>query len=271
MRALRSTSARRGDAEKWLRGVNAPSLSAMRWALVMTCAVWMSVAVSACQARGEPYRFRGPLVGSVRAADFDRMTEERAESDAHRVTASRAPLIETGDLPRAAPPPIAPSGLADELRSLVGVRDGDSTDLKFALDVLAHLGVSVDAELGEIERGAQLVALARARGAVDEAGPPLLGDLVVFDAVRSDEPASLVGVVVSADRRGTVELIHLSRGIVRRSFVNPRRPETARDGEGRALNTFIRPGRPGDARDTRYLAGELFSAYLRLDRLARRR
>lgn len=236
-------------------------------ATAVLVAIVTTAPLAACQPRAEPYRFRGPLVGSVAAAPIEAgSTRPSRPGDGRAPPAGRPALAASEAIAIDAPDPDA-SGLADELRSLVGVRDGQATHVSFALDVLAHMGVSLDGELYRLERGKELVDIARRRGALGD-DPPLLGDLVVFDDVRDGEPASLIGVVVASDRHGTVELIHLSRGIVRRSFVNRHHPFRARDGDGRAQNTFIRPGRPGDSSDTRYLAGELFATFIRLDRLA---
>jgi hypothetical protein len=242
----------------------------MRRAFAATCALALALGLAACQPRSEPYRFRSPLVGSVSAANIEPGAPRAREPDSGPVAVRDRPQLSAAEALATAMPPSEPAGLADELRRLVGVRDGDSTHVRFALDVLVHLGVDLDADLRGADRGTELLALARARDALDE-GPPLLGDLVVFDAVEGDEPASLIGVVVASDRGGTVELIHLTRGIVRRSFVNPRRRSETRDDDGYALNTFLRPGRPGDAAGTRYLAGELFATVSRIDRLAQAR
>jgi hypothetical protein len=242
----------------------------MRGGVAAVSALALTAWLGACQPRVEPYRFRGPLVGSVAAGELDRRPGEGHRGGSGTSAARALPEVATGAAIARAAPEAEPGGLADELRLLVGVRDRDSTHVQFALDVIQHLGVKLDPELREVEAGRELVALARTRDAA-EARSPLLGDLVVFDAVEGDEPASLVGVVISVDRAGTVELIHLSRGVVRRSYVNPGRPSATRDDQGHALNTFIRPGRAGDARGTRYLAGELFSTFIRLDRLARPR
>jgi hypothetical protein len=222
-----------------------------------------AVGLAACQPRAAPYRFRGPLVGSVAAAELDSRPVRRAGQPAP----SMDPLVDGAEPVALAPPEDAGAGLAGELRGLVGVRDARSSHVRFALDVVAHLGVTLDGELRGAERGRELLAIARARGATGE-GRPLLGDLVVFDDVRDGEPASLVGVVVAVDGAGTVELIHLSRGVVRRGYLNRQRPGATRDDDGRALNTFIRAGLPGDPPDTRYLTGELFSTFIHLDRLA---
>ena len=85
------------------------------------------------------------------------------------------------------------------------------------------------------------------------------------------KPASLLGIVVSTDNQGTAEFVYLSRGVERRGYVNPRHPDTKRDRGGRAMNTHIRHSNGRDPRGTKYLAGQLFAGYLRLDRLTSRR
>jgi hypothetical protein len=150
---------------------------------------------------------------------------------------------------------------------MVGARDGQATDVDLALSALRDVGAALDPALTRVRTGRDLVALARRRGALDAASQPLLGDLVVFDAVVAREPASQVGVVVSTDSNGTIEFVYLARGVVRRGWVNPIHREHSRDDAGRVLNTFLRHSDGRDPRGTRYLSGELFATFIRLDRL----
>jgi hypothetical protein len=152
----------------------------------------------------------------------------------------------------------------------VGERHDDATDVDLALRAVAALGVRLSPELAGVSSGEALVELARSRHAFPSADQPLIGDLVVFDAVRAELPASLVGVVVGARGDGTVEFIYLARGVVRRGWLNAAAPSRQRDDDGRVLNTFVRHSEGRDPRDTRYLAGQLLAGYVRIDRLTRR-
>ena len=142
-------------------------------------------------------------------------------------------------------------------------------DLQFAFSAVALVGIDLAKEVLASKDGPSFLAMAKRRGATMTDGTPVLGDLVVFDRVRGKEPASLVGVVVSSRRDATVEFIYLQRGVVRRGYMNLRRPTAKRDRSGRVLNTHIRGNDGKDPRGTRYLAGELFASFVRLERLAR--
>jgi hypothetical protein len=142
------------------------------------------------------------------------------------------------------------------------------------MNALAALGARLDPRLRGADDGAGLRELARERGALLPAGegpssPPELGDLVLFDRVTAGEPASLVAVVVSTDSRHVIEFIYLGRGVVRRGYLSRAHPADKRDSDGRALNTFIRHSDGNDPSGTRHLAGELYAAHIRLDRLLR--
>lgn len=236
------------------------------------------LAAAGCAKRDAPYHFRAPLVTSVSAPD---LRADRTPRPKPRVEVREYPARPGAESAPAPEPPVRveiPSeplesddgpNLADTLRGMVGEEDEGSTHLDFARDALLASGAGLDRALREVEEGEELVALAQERGAFEESGSPLLGDLVVFDAVVGDEPASLIGVVVSADSEGTVEFVYLGRGVVRRGYVNPIRPSLQRDDAGRAVNTFVRGTDGGDPAGTRYLAGELFAGFIRLDALLR--
>jgi hypothetical protein len=230
-----------------------------------------------CARRDAPYRFRAPLVASVSAAELPprpASSREPAPAGVAPRAATRAPAAAASRTAAVAvaPPagqaaPVA-ADLAESLRTLVGGRDREASDLAFALAALDVIRAPVPAAVRALEDGAALFAFATERGAVASAGTtPLLGDLVVFDRVVGTAPASLVGVVLGVDERETVEFLYLGRGVVRRGWLNLGAPSTRRDDAGRVLNTIVRHSDGRDPRGTRYLAGELFSAYIRLDRL----
>jgi hypothetical protein len=163
---------------------------------------------------------------------------------------------------------IVEAPLADTLRSMVGRREPEATDITFALAALGSLGAPVDGELAAATRGRELVAIAERRGALADRGSDvLLGDLVVFDEVEGGRPSSLVGVAVGRSGEGTVEFVYLARGVIRRGWVNPARPTVKRHDDGRVLNTFVRHNDGGLPRSAPTLAGELLAAVIRLDAL----
>lgn len=211
-----------------------------------------------CATREAPYRFRSPMLGGVHAAEVE---PPRVPADptadgpparsfpAHRHTRVNPPELEPGESPP----------VADVLRGLVGHRDADSSDLEFAFQAAAAVGAELDPEVARLDRGAQLVALARRRAAIGTPRSALVGDLVVFMRGR------LVGVVASRRRDGTIEFVYLAGGVVRRGWVNPDSPGVKRSDDGRVLNTFVRHENGGSSR----LAGQLLAAVIKLDRLTR--
>lgn len=237
----------------------------------------MGIAVAGalgCAKRTAPYHFRAPLVTSVNAPEI--RASSRQNVAIREIPGERRP----GRAPDASPPirvtvpskPLASGDgatLADELRSFVGKRLPETSDVELALHGVQQIGADLDRELLGVRSGRALLKLAKQRGAVERTEQPLLGDLVVFDRVAGGRSASLIGVVVSSDSHGTVEFVYLARGIVRRGYVNPIYPRTKRDEAGRALNTFVRHSDGRDPRGTRYLAGRLFYGYIRLDQLLR--
>lgn len=156
------------------------------------------------------------------------------------------------------------------MRAMVGQRDKEKTHLQFAFSALAAIGVSLDPSVHQTTTGAELVALARERDALDKK-TPLPGDLVVFDRVDGETPASLVAVVVGLPERDhtTVEFVYLARGVVRRGYMTPSSPRTQRDERGRALNTFVRHLTSKGKKSDPFLAGELFAGFIRIDRISR--
>lgn len=237
----------------------------MRRAPCALLASGLLAATASCEVRSQPYSFRAPVVGGVAAGDPDPEREPPPTADPERQYGGD-PLdaaVEAIELE-----PIEPEGdLAERLRTLVGAERDVETETALAFEILDRIGFALDAELASAHRGADLIALAEARGAVAESDP-LLGDLAVFDDDRGGESATLVGVVVATPREGTAEFLYESRGVVRRGYVAPGEPSRQRDDDGRALNTFVRAGKPGDDPDADYLAGELFRAFIRLDRIA---
>lgn len=250
-----------------------------------------------CARRATAYRFRAPLVSSVRAPSLvpptarpGRDATPRAVGPRDLPAPHRASAIEPSALPperdleRARPSgPAAPpaktapvrsetggAGAVDTLRARVGQRDKESTDIAFARALLADLGVVLAPAAQAADNGLALLAVATEREALTK-GSPLAGDLVLFDRVDGETDASLVGVVVGVVAREqlTVEFVFLARGVVRRGYVTPSRPKAKRDGQGRALNTFVRALTGKAKKSDPFLAGQLFRTFVRIDRLSR--
>jgi hypothetical protein len=227
-----------------------------------------------CAKRAAPYRFRANLVSSVHAPALNPRPHR---SPSARLVAARANPRRAHRTPVAVPhvvtsipakPLASQKGptLADQLRATVGTRDSKSSHTEHALAALAGIGASLDPGVLAADIGKELLDIAKERDATST-DSPLLGDLVVFDNVVGRKDASLIGVVVSTDNRGTVEFVYLARGVVRRGYMNRNHPATKRDDAGRVLNTHVRHNDGKNPRGTRYLAGELFATYIRLDRL----
>jgi hypothetical protein len=231
------------------------------------------------------YHFRAPLVRSVNAGldlpapvEDDLTPARRAPPAADHRRGTRHPIgsrpvrftIPSGALRAAG---ASGEDLARVLRHMVGRRDEDSSHLRFALAALGALGARLDPRVASAEDGPALRDLAVQRGALAAPGEgaarsrPHLGDLLLFDRVAGDDPASLVAVVVSVDSRHVVEFVYLARGVVRRGYLSPAHPRDRRDGDGRALNTFLRHSDGELPRGAPALAGELHAGTIRLDRL----
>ena len=92
---------------------------------------------------------------------------------------------------------------------------------------------------------------------------PRVGDLLAFDFVDNNRPASLFAVVLSIDDRGVVEMAYAGAGVVRRGFVDVNHPSARRDHDGRVCNTYMRHGKDWPPAGTHYLAGELVRGAIR--------
>lgn len=261
-------------------------------------------AVAGCAPRATPYRFGGPLTAAVGLHDVAEHPGPArpgagAPRDATRVAGlpARAPA-EPGAGPR--PSAVAPTSLPERvtqaalpaphrldaahaaplastvaslleageptaLRALIGRRD-PAAPTPFAVTLAAAV-TGRPAPAPVPADGAALLTEARRAGEVApaaEAASAAPGDLLVFDRALGDRPASLVAVVIGSDARGVVEVLYLARGVVRRGFLDVTRPGTARDGDGRVVNTYLRHGTDAPPRGTRYLAGELLAHRVRL-------
>jgi hypothetical protein len=233
--------------------------------------------------------------GPTRIASHDRRGAGGTGGSAHRASAGTtvvttdledttvvdAPPPSAIDVPVADPPsrapddraerqPDAPSmSLADTLRSMVGNRHAKAvTDVDLVLNALEALGTVLDDDLAGVTTGAEMLALADERGAIGDGETVLLGDLIVLHDSSTDDP--VIAIVVGIDDRGTIEIIHLSRRVVRRSFLTIDIPKKKRDADGVVLNTLIRHKEGNVPRGTKYLAGQLYTGHIRLDELVER-
>jgi hypothetical protein len=89
------------------------------------------------------------------------------------------------------------------------------------------------------------------------------GDVVFFDLGGGCE--GHVGLAENVDPDGRITFREARDGQVRISYLHAAEPCARRDGQGRILNTFLRPKRPDDPPATRYFAGEMLCAVLRLE------
>ncbi len=222
----------------------------------------------------------------------------RDGATADRQASSRAPRIERAEHalappdPVAVPPPPGPAPTAwtalpaphraakattptptprtpAAARALTGTRDARDP-LAYALTVAGGLTGRAHPDLAD---GAALLTWAGRKGALaayeaasDAATPPTIepGDLLVFDGAVGGAPSSLVAVVVGRDHRGVFELSYLAAGVIRRGFVDPARPRVTRDRDRRIVNSFLRHTGDHPPRGTRFRAGELLAARVRL-------
>lgn len=90
---------------------------------------------------------------------------------------------------------------------------------------------------------------------------PKPGDVVLF---AGDGYGPRSGVLMQVDRDGQYEVMFVTRGAVRRIYLDPRRPHTRRVGDD-IRNSFIRPLRRGRAHDNRVLAGQLLAGFRRVE------
>jgi hypothetical protein len=100
---------------------------------------------------------------------------------------------------------------------------------------------------------------------------PAPGDLAFFDDTwdrngngRRDDPLTHVALVEWVDVDGTVTFLHRAGNGVTRGYLNLARPDAARDGAGKPLNSPLRVRRGHDDAGP-VLAGQLFVGYGRID------
>lgn len=114
---------------------------------------------------------------------------------------------------------------------------------------------------------------AQALGAVYDDLTPRVGDLAFFDNTydrngngRWDDPLSHVAVVLSVDPDGTVTLAHGGTSKGRTTMrMNLFSPSVHVSPEGKELNSYLRTRRRGDPRSWRYLSGELWRGFARME------
>jgi hypothetical protein len=242
--------------------------------------------LGACTARSRPYRFASPMLGAASVpapplpGDPPPPPAELANRrEAPRIRVVSAPTIREASAAAAAAVADQPNAratvratlptrhrIADEtppalrgaadLRALVGRRD-KRAPIAVAVAWAHELGSPIELM---IDTGSDVLAWAeqahRLALPADLAAP---GDFLVFDHVDSDVEADLVAVVIARDARGVTEFLYLGGGVIRRGFVDPRRPAMRRDADALVVNTFLRNGKRWPPKGTHYLAGELLS------------
>lgn len=108
----------------------------------------------------------------------------------------------------------------------------------------------------------------RAHGRIHRGPVVQAGDLTFFnntwdadgDGVDND-PLTHVGVVEKVESDGTIVFISRVSEAIERYRMNLAHPHTHRDSDGRILNDYLRRKQWSDQKGTRYLTGELFSAF----------
>lgn len=246
--------------------------------------------IAACGAHARSLRFASPMIGGADVPEAPLRRTERPEArqpsvartdamppeapgevavkpirvasaaaadavvaSSHGVVLSRLPAPH-----RAADAPLPAVREPADLRKLVGFRDKRDplvTVFGWARDLGADIAATGGPALVEWAGGANRLA-----APTDVANP---GDLLVFDDTDSDLPADLVAIAVARDARGVTEFIYSAGGVIRRGFVDARRPALRRDREGQVVNTFMRAGKRWPPKGTHYLAGELLGHVVR--------
>jgi len=93
------------------------------------------------------------------------------------------------------------------------------------------------------------------------------GDVVFFDTSRAgNQCGGHVGLVQGFAPGGALKFRERRGGEERVSVADPQRPGQRRDEDGRVINTFIRPVKPDDPAGTRYYAGQMVCAVVRVTR-----
>ena len=201
----------------------------------------------------------------IRVAIAPRAIADLATQQTQPLTAPHRPQVP--QVPGTMPTEVPLANYAG-LRHLVG---GRTTQLPLD-QVLAWRHKLSDGPLPSVATIGEVVAQASAAATYWEAARfggdtgALLraGDVVVFDRAVDDAPASLLGLVAATDDRGVSEFFYVAAGVIRRGYIDPKRPALARDAERRIVNTFLRHQQNQPPAGTRFLAGELFVGAVRL-------
>ncbi|MCG5056206.1 MAG: C40 family peptidase [Myxococcales bacterium] len=91
------------------------------------------------------------------------------------------------------------------------------------------------------------------------------GDLLFFDTSRDGNACGThVGLVEAIAPGGALKFRERRDGRDLQSFADPMRPRRRRDAQGRVVNSFLRPRQPHDEDTSRYFAGEMVCAVVRV-------
>ncbi|MBP9086020.1 MAG: hypothetical protein KBG15_07870, partial [Kofleriaceae bacterium] len=197
----------------------------------------------------------------IRVAIAPRTVADLAAQQTQPLTAPHRPAVPVPGTT------VAPLANYASLRTLVGVRT-TRTSLEQVLTwryQLSDVPAPAAAQISDVVAQARASATYwdAARLGADTPAHLNPGDLLVFDHAIDDAPASLLGLVATTDDRGVSEFFYVAAGVIRRGFVDPKRPALARDAERRIVNTFLRHNQNQPPAGTRFLAGELFAGAVR--------
>ncbi len=153
-----------------------------------------------------------------------------------------------------------------------GIRGERGDGLGFILLAYARAGVP----LARGERPRDPAGLYRVVSRYGHArGPiqPKPGDLAFFHHTRDrnrngrlDDRFTMVALVTSVDRDGTVRMLREHRGRIVPVVANPRLPHRRYGARGKVLNSYLRPPAKGERPGTPHLAGECLAGFVTIIR-----
>lgn len=95
------------------------------------------------------------------------------------------------------------------------------------------------------------------------------GDIVFFDTSSGEgRCGGHVGLVQGIAPGGALKFRERRNEEDRESVADPMRPSQRRDDNGRVINTFMQPRKPNDREGTRYYAGQMVCAVVRVRKIA---
>jgi hypothetical protein len=182
------------------------------------------------------------------------------------------------DCCRAAAPVAKQGAIVQTAAGLVGATTIESNGQRITYDCagvaraiyLAHgIDLYEGADQGRKANGVRLIyEHVRKHGRIHRGPMVHPGDLVFFDNTwdsngdgRDNDPLTHVGIVERVDSDGTIVFISRVADAIERYRMNLAQPHVHRTADGRILNDHMRRKRWSDEKGTRYLTGELFTAF----------